>query len=347
MEISGRLATISLGDVLQWAQNDRWDGALVLRRREREKRIYLAGGKVAGCLSDEPGEFYGRHLRLNDHLGEEDLARALAHCTDRHQPLGASLAELGILSADEVRRTLGQQIFDAVCGAFLWTKGVFYLEAQTLRSTPIDPAPLETFHLVLEGTRWIDEHTRIRQLLVHDRVVLRRGARPAEDLSPLERHVVEAVDGESDLAELHVRLGGSRFRFLEAAHRLCMSEVLDIARIDQADLAATGELSMLDVLLEQAAVEERARLAEGHLAVPLDVIERLVPLWIDRPADSELIPLEPAGRSLFRAIDGRTRLAELFSPNPARRLQQAEALLVELGRGRLALLPRPREELPD
>jgi len=347
MEISGRLATISLGDVLQWAQNDRWNGALVLRRREREKRIYLTGGKVAGCLSDEPGEFYGRHLRLNGHVGEHDLARALTHCTDRHQPLGASLAELGILSPDDVRETLGQQIFDAVCGAFLWTKGVFYLESLTLRPTAIDPEPLDTFHLVMEGNRWIDEHARIRRLLVHDRVVLRRGARPAEGLGPLERHVVEAVDGESDLAELHVRLGGSQFRFLDAAHRLCLAEVLDIARIDEADLTATGELSMLDVLLEQAAIEERARLAEGHLAVSLEILERLVPAWVVRPTDSELTPLEPGGRRLFRSIDGRTRLADLLSPDPTRRLQQAEALLVELGRGRLALLPVPREELPE
>lgn len=346
MEISGRLATISLGDVLQWAQNDRWEGALILRRREREKRIYLSAGKVVGCLSDEPGEFYGRHLRLNGHVGEEDLARALAHCTEHHQPLGVSLADLGILGPEEVQETLSQQIFDSVCGAFLWTKGVFYLEALSLPPSAIDPVPLDTFHLALEGNRWIDEHARIRRLLVHDSVVLRRGSKPAEGLAPLETHVVAAVDGESDLAELHVRLGGSQFRFLEAAHRLCLDEVLDIARIDEADLSATGELSMLDVLLEQAATEERLRLAEGHLAVPVEILEHLVPFWVVPPDDSDLVPLEAAGRSLFRAIDGRTRLRDLFSPHPSRRLQQAEALLVELGRGRLALLPVPRAELP-
>jgi len=347
MEISGRLATISLGDVLQWARNDRWDGALVLRRREREKRIYLTDGQVVGCLSDEPGEFYGRHLLLNGYVGEEDLARALTHCTDRHQPLGASLAELGILGEDEVRETLGQQIFDAVCGAFLWTTGVFYLESLVLRPAGIDPEPLDTFHLVMEGNRWIDEHARIRRRLVHDRVVLRRGPAPAADLAPLARHVVAAVDGESDLGEIHVRLGGSQFRLLEAAHGLCLAEVLDVARVDDEDLTATGELSMLDVLLEQAATEERGRLAQGHLAVPLEILERLVPFWVDPPADSELSPLEPGGGRLFRSIDGRTRLADLFSPDPARRLQQAEALLVELGRGRLALLPVPRDGLPE
>jgi len=92
MEFSGRLATIQFGDVLQLAHQERWTGALVVRRAHREKRIFLDDGKVVGCLSDDPGEYYGRFLLLRGVLDEPQVARALAW---RNLSLPEVLADLG------------------------------------------------------------------------------------------------------------------------------------------------------------------------------------------------------------------------------------------------------------
>ena len=346
MELSGRLATIQIGDVLQLAHQERWSGALVVRRSSREKRIFLDRGRVTGCLSDDPAEFYGRHLLIQGALSESDLAGALAWCSEHDRRLGAALRELGLLSEDEVSATLASRIADAVCDLFLWDRGVFYLASDQPPEEEIPPRPLDVFHLVMEGSRWIDEHRRIRKVLVSDRVVLRRGPRwpPAADAPPLHRLLVREVDGERDLEALFHHVGGTRFRFLDAAYALCLAEVLDIERVGNRDVTTTSELSLLDVLMEQAATEESTLLSERHFAIPVDVLVQLVPAWTARRADEAGAGRDADARFLA-AIDGRTPIRDLLSTAAETRRRQLELLLVELRRGRLALLPAPVAEV--
>jgi len=346
MEFSGRLATIQFGDVLQLAHQERWSGALVVRRSSREKRIFLHRGRVTGCLSDDPAEFYGRHLMLQGALDEKQLARALAWCNQHQRRLGEALCTLGLLSKEEVRASLASRIADAVCDLFLWNRGVFYLEGDQPPEEAIPPHPLDVFGLVMEGTRWMDEHQRIRRVLVSDRVVLRRGPRwpLADDAPTLQQHLVQEVDGDRDLAALHHRLGGSHFRFLEAAYALCIAEVLDIERVGSEDVTTTSELSLLDVLMEQAASEESTLLSERHFSIPVDLLVRLVPAWTTPRRGTESEGRDADARFLA-AIDGRTPIRDLLSTAAEARRRQLELLLVELHRGSLALLPAPVSEV--
>ena len=73
MELSGQLSTFSLADVLQWLSEDRRSGALVVRRSDREKRLYFRQGRLIACLSDDPGEYYGEDLLLHGDLSEQQL----------------------------------------------------------------------------------------------------------------------------------------------------------------------------------------------------------------------------------------------------------------------------------
>lgn len=351
MEFSGRLGTIQFGDVLQLAGQERWSGALVVRRTSREKRIFLEGGRVVGCLSDDPTEFYGRHLLLHGHLDEGRLARALSWCQEHGRRLGTALRELEMLSEDDVQATLAERTRDAVCDLFLWHRGIFYLETDAPPEEELAARPLDVFGIVLEGTRWMDEHRRIRRLLVGDRVVLCHGPAwpPREELSPIQRRVADAVDGQRDLATLHQHLGGSHFRFLEAAWRLCLAEVLDIARPGMEDVSVTMELSLLDVMMEQAITEEKALLSERHFSIPLDLLVRLVPVWAGKggagPSPEDLAESAPAESRFLTGIDGKRPIRDLLSTSTEARSRQLEILLVQLRRGRLALLPAPLSEL--
>jgi hypothetical protein len=346
MEFSGRLATIQFGDVLQLAHQERWSGALVVRRTSREKRIFLHHGRVVGCLSDDPAEFFGRHLLLQGVLTEKELARALAWCSEHGRRLGEALRELELLSEDEVRASLASRIADAVCDLFLWDRGVFYLENDLPPDEALPPAPLDVFGLVMEGSRWLDEQRRIRSVLVSDKVVLRRGPRwpPAAGAAARQRLLAREVDGERDLGALHRGLGGVRFRFLEAAYALCLEEVLDIERVGGEDLSVTHELSLLDVLMEQASSDERTLLSERHFSMPVDLLVRLVPAWAGPRAGGDG-GLPSADERFLAAIDGRTPIRDLLSTSAEARGRQLELLLVELRRGRLALLPAPVGEV--
>src|SRR6185369_16044484 len=109
MEFSGRLAAFPMGDLLQWALNDRRTGALVVRRSEREKRVYFHAGEVIACLSNDPAEYYGQHLLVNCYLNQDQLFQALTFCTTKGMRLGAALHELGLLPPEVVQQTLRAQ----------------------------------------------------------------------------------------------------------------------------------------------------------------------------------------------------------------------------------------------
>ena len=348
MEFSGRLSAFPLGDLLQWAKNDRCTGALVIRRSEHEKRIYFHSGDVVGCLSNDPAEFYGQHLVLHGHLSEEQLFQGLSHCATRGVRLGAALLELGMLSADVIQQTLRAQIEDAVCDLFLWQRGIFYFQAEMPQDEEILPEPINGLGLAMEGARWLDEVTRIRRVLVHDGVVLRRGeGRPgAVQLSALQRRIVEAVDGERTLGDLYKKVRGSYFRFLEATFRLCIGMVLDIEEVQEAAERGTHEMSVYDLLLEQA-TEEQTLVARRHMAVPLDLLERCYPMWVGELSEDEQTRMPARARDFYARFDGRTSLGEAFSGDPRARGREMDLLLHQLQKGRLALLPAPLARLEE
>jgi hypothetical protein len=345
MEFSGRLAAFPPGDLLQWAKNDRRTGALVIRRSDREKRVYFASGEIVGCLSTDPAEFYGQYLLLNGYVDQDSLFKALSYCTVNGSRLGAALSELGILSPEAIQTTLRQQIEDLICDLFLWERGVFYFQSELPPEEEILPEPIHTVGLAMEGSRWLDEYRRIRRVLVHDNVVLSRGKLwPGNDLAPLEERIAQAVDGKKTLADLYKELRGSYFRFLEAGFHLCVGNVLDIQELGEEWGSGTHEMSIYDLMLEQA-TEEQVLVARRHMAVPLDLLERIYPIWVEEPTDDEQKRMPAKARDFYAHFDGRTTLGEAFSGDARLRGREMDLLLLQLQKGRLALLPRPIDKL--
>lgn len=345
MEFSGRLDAFPPGDLLQWAKNERKSGALVVRRRDREKRVYFHQGDVVACMSNDPAEYYGQHLLLHGDLDEEQLFAALTHCTVTKRRLGTALLELGLLSPERVQQTLREQIEDSVCDLFLWRGGVFYFQSEMPPDEEILPEPIHSMGLILEGHRWVDEHRRIRGVLVNDRIVLGPGRQPLADGGPIERRIVAAADGTKNLAELYAATRGSWFRFLEAALRLCVGEALDVVKVgDDGTETTAHEMTVHDLLLEQA-TQEQVLVARRHMAVPLDLLERWVPVWVGEPSAEEQRRMPARARDFYARFDGATPLADAFSGDPRARAREMELLLLQLQKGRLALLPAALDAL--
>jgi len=318
-----------------------------MRRSQREKRVYFHSGDVVGCLSNDPAEFYGQYLLLHGHLDEGRLSQALSFCTARGVRLGVALREMRMLPPEVIQRTLRTQIEDQICDLFLWKRGVFYFVAELPPEEEILPEPINVLGLVMEGGRWLDEALRIRRVLVHDDVVLRRGelaGRGAAERTPMERRVLAAVDGERTLDELYQRVKGSYFRFLESTFRLCVARALDVVEVRDSVERTTHELSVYDLLLEQA-TEEQVLVARRHMAVPLDLLERSYPVWVEEPATEERTRMPARARDFYARLDGQTPLGEAFSGDLRQRGREMELLLLQLEKGRLAILPAPVDRL--
>lgn len=345
MEFSGRLAAFPIGDLLQWAHNDRRTGALVVRRREHEKRIYFEDGEVASCFSSDAAEFFGQHLLVNGLVDEATLVRALTLCQQEGRRLGEVLDSLGILRREAMLDALRRQIQELVCDVFLWRHGVFFFEAAMPPRAELLPETLSSVALAMEGARWRDEYERIRRVFVHDDVVLGPGTHfPGEGLTPLERRIVRAMRDEITVTELYELVGGSYFRFLEGAFGLAVREVLDIRDVGEDARSSSREIRLTEMLVEQAA-EEQVLFFRGRLACPPEVMEKFYPVWVRPPAEPPRAASAAALRELWLAIDGETELGALFAGADAIRAQRIEQVSHWLREGALALLPVRVSEL--
>ena len=336
MEFSGRLTSFPPAQLLQWAEAERCTGSLVLRRSRRQKRIFFRDGKVVGCLSDDPAEYYGQHLLLHGHLNEVALVHALSQCTHSGQRLGTALVELGLMQRKDVQRTLREQIEDTVCGVFLWQHGVFYFEQDPPPTSEIPPEPISTMGLVMEGTRWIDEMGRFRKIFPHDNVVLLPGPGwPGQELTPIEERITRQVDSKRSLLQIYSIVKGCYFRVLEAIYGLCLREVLDVGQIGDALESGTFEISVYDLLLEQA-VEEQMR---QDPSIPLDVLGAFYPVWIRKPSAEQAGQMADTAPKFWQHLDGNTPLKDLLAEDDEDRGRKLELLLLQLRQGNLALLP--------
>ena len=164
MELSGRLKSFPIAELLQWAHNDRRNGCLVVRAAGREKRIYFRQGKIITCLTNEPSEFYGQFLLLNGYLDQDTLLRALTLFRERGQRLGAVLREEGMLSLEDIQRTLRLHMEEVICDIFLWDHGVFFFRSERPHHEELLAEPLSPTGLAMEGSHWVDEAKRIRKV---------------------------------------------------------------------------------------------------------------------------------------------------------------------------------------
>ncbi len=345
MELSGRLLSFPIAELLTWAANDRRTGALVLRRSSREKRIYFRDGKIVACLSDWKGEFYGKHLLLEGYVSEDALLRCLLMCKDKGRRLGAILADEGILDVNVVERTLGEQIEDLICDVFLWNRGIFFFQADPPPEEEILARPINTMAVVLEGTRWVDEMRGIRKVIAHDHVVLGRAKADKPDkLSPRAAAIWRELEDPATVRNLSQAIGGSSYRLLFEAYKMIERGLIEISDASFDGPTGTFELPLATLLREQAA-EPQLPLPLRDVGIPLRLLGPYYPVWSREGVADEWKDLSDSERELLQRFDGRRPLQDILSQNLNARSREAELLLLLISRGALAFIPPPQEEL--
>lgn len=339
MQMSGLLKAFPPAELLQWANNDRLTGTLVIRRSSREKRILLREGKIVGCLSNERYEFYGQFLLAAGFVSEHQLLMALSHCEEHElQPrLGEALVELGILDEPTVVKSLLMQTEQSILDLFLWPRGVFFLLDDEPDQPRLEMPPIDPIRLVLEGVRQIDEVDRIRVRLPHEAVVLKPGpAWPGEELSHLATRIVGVFKRGTNLDDLHGATGGGYCQFITETDQLLQAGVFDIETLGEPE-PETKTLSLLDLMLDRVH-EERQASVGATVGMPLAVFGQLFGLWLDDGAEG---PGEDTALGRFAAkLNGRANLSTVLSRDRAAREQELEWLWLQIGRRRLLLLPK-------
>ncbi len=170
MAISGNLEDVSVADVLQFIHLGRRTGTLMLRRDGERGTIGFHRGKLVSAGSPETprlGTLLVREGLLDP--GQVDEAVQAQDEEPERRSLGQILLSRELVSAEDLRRVIANQIEATISELVAWDRGTFEFVVDDLR--PVDDialypgdvvpdADINTQMVLLEAARIFDERNR-------------------------------------------------------------------------------------------------------------------------------------------------------------------------------------------
>lgn len=234
MSISGSLATMQLGDLLQWCGANLKSGTLRLKRGPIEKQLFFKDGRLFSSVSSSPRETLGQFLIRSGYITEEELFKALIEQDRSNQPLGRILVAAGLITEQVLEDILRIKTEESIYDCFLWKDGDFTFEDGNLPEQIPVSLPLDLTGVILEGARRTDEWERIHKefptrLTTFD--IDHQAVEAAQEISDDDRRVLELVARGKNLAQISLELHSVEFY---AASRLLELHERKLVRVREA-----------------------------------------------------------------------------------------------------------------
>ncbi len=241
--LMGDLAVIALPEVLQLLKFQSHTGLLLVDAAGLRFQVSFEGGAVVGLsASERDGSPTRRAELLLGHyfvvlgLVDEQTLEVLLATPSQGRPLGERLLAMKRITADDLRRTLGEQVQDLMVELLRARRGVFALRPgiDGLPALVVRPGWVVD-GLMFEALRRIDEWGVIEtEVPSFDACFAVRGAPDDSGLSPDERAVfAQLVRGPTRVADVVKRSPLRAFDVCRVLYRLAVLK--RIHRVDDGD----------------------------------------------------------------------------------------------------------------
>ncbi len=226
--LRGDAQAIPLGEVLQVLQMQMQSGLLTVASGEREVKVVFRDGMVDVARSRGVSEEFllGRYLREDGIVTEEQLEEAVRDAKGSRALLGEVVVARGLAVAEDVEKVLARQTGELVFEMLSWKRAQFsFARHEEPEGSPRLGLPISG--LVMEAYQRVDEWQQIERGIDFDQILVKNPAAlatlPEAKLSPLEKRILELVDGETKIRDIVRRSAASTFdaskalfQFLEA-----------------------------------------------------------------------------------------------------------------------------------
>jgi len=267
--LTGSLKTMSLPDLLQWAGSGRKTGTLSLKSGPLHKRIYFKDGAIIGSSSNDTREYLGQFMLSEGIITEQQLKDAFDLQAQTKVMLGRILVKKGLVSEAKVSEILRLKAEETIYSLFLWADSDFvFLESEL---PPGDQVliSIRVEDVLMEGLRRYDTSKKIRQVLPHNGVILRRTATPLPpDIASkaFPKRIYDMVDNRRSLGDITLETHASEYNVCQVLYVMVQKGYLEVGK-GTAQTAARHPADSPQALMEAAKELIKSGDSEGALVI--------------------------------------------------------------------------------
>ncbi len=164
-QLAGDLATTAVPRLLNASYEARHVGELKLQHGQVLKVVYFEAGRPVYAASNLAQERFGRFCARRGVLSELDLQQVATLCKEEGVRTGEAMVRLGLITAEQRRELLEQQVKEILWATFSWSEGSYGFSPQ--RPQRQDLVRLSVFpgDLILEGVLRTVPLVKLRQVM--------------------------------------------------------------------------------------------------------------------------------------------------------------------------------------
>jgi len=219
--LNGQLKEFPLTDVLQFIQQQRKSGRLILTTRTQRAEIGIQRGNIAFVEVDGKNveTQVSRWLQTSARITQDELLGLESVSRQMDRSVLETLVAKRFITSEERAEWAHYTAEDLVCDLFTWQDGSHEFNTELPATTPRNiPLNLSTEMISMEGMRRLDEWPRLLQRFPTPDIAVSRGNLSLEEIEPgPERMILEALpeDGQITLTDLEKRVPFTRYRIYE------------------------------------------------------------------------------------------------------------------------------------
>lgn len=148
---------MSLSDLIQWADNSKRSGTLILSQNGRQKKFYIQNGKIIFIWSNCNGEHFGDFLKVQTAINQDELDKAFSDSESLGLPFIGYLLSEKLISRDQLSDVLRKAAEAVLTDALKWDTGIFEFIDDLPSFVLNSPVILNSAQVLLESVQSFDE----------------------------------------------------------------------------------------------------------------------------------------------------------------------------------------------
>ncbi|HKP13548.1 MAG TPA: DUF4388 domain-containing protein, partial [Blastocatellia bacterium] len=208
--MQGQLGAKLVTDLIREIAQKHGSGLLRLTRGKTIKAVFFENGEPKFAISNLTGEQLD-HLLVNQSLVTAEQIEAAKARAGKVPRLAGELVEMGVISAESMRKAVREQVMEIILSVFEWTQGDYQFD-ERIRAAHDYTLDMSAADVILEGARRMSRNQQLAEAIAPPDAVLiraRANGQPANSgiLLPVESYILSRIDGPTAVSDVGMLSG--------------------------------------------------------------------------------------------------------------------------------------------